>query len=165
MVPAMARAGQGYRFHMTGLTHDERGYPDMTVSGQAKLVGRLTDKIKKNAAALTDVVEEGVDGAESSSCPTASPRASRCRQSPPAAGRGAEGRLRCACGRSGRSQSTSSAKLATRVKAFVVPELNLGQMVREVERCAGHAGGRRAARRRHGAQTGVIEQAILEAVR
>jgi len=42
------------------------------------------------------------------------------------------------------------AELAARVKAFVVPELNLGQMVREVERAAGgkaktilvpHAGG------------------------
>jgi 2-oxoglutarate ferredoxin oxidoreductase subunit alpha len=41
-------------------------------------------------------------------------------------------------------------ELAGRTKAFVVPELNLGQMVREVERCAGgkaktilvpHAGG------------------------
>jgi 2-oxoglutarate ferredoxin oxidoreductase subunit alpha len=41
-------------------------------------------------------------------------------------------------------------ELATKVKAFVVPELNLGQMVREVERIAGgqaktysvpHAGG------------------------
>ena len=41
-------------------------------------------------------------------------------------------------------------ELAERIKAFVVPELNLGQMVREVERAAGgkaktlavpHAGG------------------------
>ena len=30
-----------------------------------------------------------------------------------------------------------SANLAAHVKAFVVPELNLGQMVREVERAAG----------------------------
>ena len=42
------------------------------------------------------------------------------------------------------------AEIASKVKAMVVPELNLGQMVREVERCAagktivrlvGHAGG------------------------
>src|SRR5438270_4846975 len=26
-VPEMAHAGEGYRFHVTGLTHDERGYP------------------------------------------------------------------------------------------------------------------------------------------
>ncbi len=28
-------------------------------------------------------------------------------------------------------------ELASRAKAFVVPEINYGQMVREVERCAG----------------------------
>ena len=60
----MARAGEGYRFHMTGLTHDEKGYPDMTVAAQAKLLGRLIDKIKKNAAALTDVVADGLEDAD-----------------------------------------------------------------------------------------------------
>jgi 2-oxoglutarate/2-oxoacid ferredoxin oxidoreductase subunit alpha len=30
MVPEMAHAGEGYKFHVTGLTHDERGYPNMT---------------------------------------------------------------------------------------------------------------------------------------
>ena len=28
MVPEMAHAGEGYKFHVTGLTHDERGYPE-----------------------------------------------------------------------------------------------------------------------------------------
>ena len=27
LVPDMVHAGEGYRFHVTGLTHDERGYP------------------------------------------------------------------------------------------------------------------------------------------
>ena len=36
--PEFARAGDGYRFHATGLTHDERGYPDMTAAAQDKLV-------------------------------------------------------------------------------------------------------------------------------
>ena len=31
MVPPMAVFGEGYRFYSTGLTHDERGYPDMSV--------------------------------------------------------------------------------------------------------------------------------------
>jgi len=26
----MVHAGEGYRIHFTGLTHDERGYPDMS---------------------------------------------------------------------------------------------------------------------------------------
>ena len=37
LVPEMAHAGEGYKFHVTGLTHDERGYPNMTpqIAGQA----------------------------------------------------------------------------------------------------------------------------------
>ena len=52
LVPEMARTGVGYRFHVTGLTHDEHGYPDMTPSGQARLVRRLADKIRRSEAAL-----------------------------------------------------------------------------------------------------------------
>ena len=43
-VPEMAHAGEGYRFHVTGLTHDERGYPSMTVETQDRLVRRLVSK-------------------------------------------------------------------------------------------------------------------------
>src|SRR5512135_3898951 len=46
-VPDMAHAGEGYKFHITGLTHDERGYPNMTPPMQQKLVTRLRDKIEK----------------------------------------------------------------------------------------------------------------------
>ena len=38
-VAPMAIAGEGYRVHITGLTHDERGYPDMTVEGQEVMMG------------------------------------------------------------------------------------------------------------------------------
>ena len=38
MVPDMVHAGEGYRFHVTGLTHDERGYPNMTPPMQDTLV-------------------------------------------------------------------------------------------------------------------------------
>ena len=43
-MPEMAHAGDGYRFHVTGLTHDERGYPSMNPATQDKLVRRLQDK-------------------------------------------------------------------------------------------------------------------------
>ena len=29
MVPALADLGQGYRYHVTGMTHDERGFPTL----------------------------------------------------------------------------------------------------------------------------------------
>src|SRR4029077_18785489 len=45
LVPDMVKAGDGYKFHVTGLTHDERGYPSMTVDTQDKLVNRLHAKL------------------------------------------------------------------------------------------------------------------------
>ena len=41
LVPDMPRVGEGYNVHVTGLTHDERGYPDMTPAVQDTLVRRL----------------------------------------------------------------------------------------------------------------------------
>lgn len=53
LVPPMACFGEGYRFYSTGLTHDENGYPDMSVETQDKLVRRLCDKIRKNIDKIT----------------------------------------------------------------------------------------------------------------
>lgn len=165
LVPDMARAGQGYRFHMTGLTHNEKGYPDMTVSGQARLLGRLIDKIKKNAVALTDVVEDQVDGAEAVvvSYGITSRVAQKAVQAVRAKGRRVGSlRLRTAWP----FPEHLIRDLATKVKAFIVPELNLGQMVREVERCAQ---GARVVSVPHAGGTvhdpAIIVQAITEALR
>lgn len=48
MVPPMAVAGEGYKVFSTGLTHDERGYPDISAETQEVLVRRLIDKIDLN---------------------------------------------------------------------------------------------------------------------
>src|SRR5574337_487278 len=42
-------AGDGYRVHVTGLTHDDRGYPAMNVPTHEKMQLRLQDKIVENA--------------------------------------------------------------------------------------------------------------------
>ena len=165
LVPAMARAGAGYRFHMTGLTHDERGYPDMSPAAQGRLIRRLIDKIKKNAAALTDIETDGADDAEvvvvsyGITSRVMLPAVSEAR----ALGRRIGVlRLRIAWP----FPEHVIRDLATRVKAFVVPELNMGQMVREVERCAG---GKRVVGVPHAGGTvhdpNVIKAAILEALR
>ncbi|MBP1603101.1 MAG: 2-oxoglutarate ferredoxin oxidoreductase, alpha subunit [Acidobacteria bacterium] len=165
LVPPMAPTGAGYRFHVTGLTHDERGYPDMSPAAQARLIRRLIDKIKTSAAALTDVQHEGLDDAEA----VVVSYGITSRVTLPAV---AEARAR------GRRIGVLRLRvvwpfpehvirdLATRVKAFVVPELNMGQIVHEVERCAGgtkvvsvpHAGGTVH-------DPNVIRDAILEALR
>ncbi|ENN95809.1 2-oxoglutarate ferredoxin oxidoreductase subunit alpha [Methanocaldococcus villosus KIN24-T80] len=47
-VPPMPIFGEGYNVHVTGLTHDERGYPDVSPETHDKLVRRLVNKIRKN---------------------------------------------------------------------------------------------------------------------
>src|SRR5512138_1285899 len=48
LVPDMVKAGDGYHVHVTGLTHDERGYPAMNVPAHEKMQLRLRDKILDN---------------------------------------------------------------------------------------------------------------------
>ena len=40
--------GDGYRIHVTGVTHAENGYPTITPKAQDQLVRRLVDKIRNN---------------------------------------------------------------------------------------------------------------------
>jgi 2-oxoglutarate/2-oxoacid ferredoxin oxidoreductase subunit alpha len=149
MVPEMAHAGEGYKFHITGLTHDQRGYPVMTVQAQDKLVRRLQQKIECAADEIALYEEEKVDDADVVvvSYGITSRVAQRAIELARAQGR-----------RVGKFRLITAwpfpehriRQLAQKTKAFVVPELNLGQMVREVERTAGglarvlpvsHAGG------------------------
>jgi 2-oxoglutarate ferredoxin oxidoreductase subunit alpha len=149
LVPDMARAGEGYRFHVTGLTHDERGYPNMGVEAQDRLVRRLQAKLKPlcNGRALCET--ENLDDAEVVvvSYGITSRVAQRAVQVARSRGiRAGKFRLITAWP----FPTEQIHELAGRVKAFVVPELNLGQMVFEVERAAAgqakvipvsHAGG------------------------
>ena len=166
LVPDMVRAGDGYRFHVTGLTHDERGYPSMNVETQDRSVRRLIDKLKPLADARALFETENLDDAEVAvvSYGITSRVAQRALQL--ARARGV---------RAGKFRIISAwpfperhiRDLAGRVKAIVVPELNLGQMVHEVARAAegktkvvpvSHAGGSV-----HNPE--VILNAILEAAR
>lgn len=45
MVPPMASFGQGYRFHVTGLVHDETGFPTNNQAQIVKLLTRLNSKL------------------------------------------------------------------------------------------------------------------------
>lgn len=135
-VPPFPVAGTGYRVHVTGLTHDERGYPAVTAEGQAELIPRLINKIRDNRHDIIDVDEDGVEGADVvvvSYGILARPALLAVHM---ARDEGlqvgmlklvtvwpfAEDRIR---------------ELAKQVDAFVVPEINMGQIALEVERCAG----------------------------
>jgi 2-oxoglutarate ferredoxin oxidoreductase subunit alpha len=149
LVPDMARAGDGYRFHVTGLTHDERGYPNMSVETQDRLVRRLQTKLNPLANGRALCETENLEDADVVvvSYGITSRVAQRAIQLARASGiRAGKFRLITAWP----FPAERIRELAGRVKAFVVPELNLGQMVLEVERAAAgrakvipvsHAGG------------------------
>ena len=60
----MVKAGDGYRFHVTGLTHDERGYPEHERGDAGPLVRRLQDKLKPLANGRALCETEDLDDAE-----------------------------------------------------------------------------------------------------
>ncbi len=64
LVPPMAHAGEGYKIHFTGLTHDERGYPDMTAKTHHDLVSRLSAKIRHNAERIIRTEDYYLDDAQ-----------------------------------------------------------------------------------------------------
>ncbi|HYA49215.1 MAG TPA: 2-oxoacid:acceptor oxidoreductase subunit alpha [Burkholderiales bacterium] len=64
LVPEMFKAGDGYRLHVTGLTHDYRGYPVMAPETQEQLVHRLVDKIRLNASKIWRYEEHDVADAD-----------------------------------------------------------------------------------------------------
>jgi len=149
LVPDMALAGMGHRFHVTGLTHDERGYPDMSEACQEWLVPRLLNKIRQNADDLIDVVEEDTEGADVVVLSYGiSARVSRLAIQM-AREKGLKVgflRLRAVWP----FPEKRIAELAKQIRTFVVVEVNLGQIFYEVQRCAAgqcetllspHAGG------------------------
>jgi 2-oxoglutarate ferredoxin oxidoreductase subunit alpha len=149
LVPNMVKAGDGYRFHVTGLTHDERGYPSMNVETQDVQVRRLQDKLRPLANGRALCETENLEDAEVVvvSYGITSRVAQRAIQLARARGIRA-GKFRLISAWPFPEQHIRD--LAGRVKAFVVPEINLGQMVYEVERAAAgkaavipvsHAGG------------------------
>jgi 2-oxoglutarate ferredoxin oxidoreductase subunit alpha len=64
LVPPMVHAGEGYGVHFTGLTHDFRGYPAMTADTHHHLVTRLVNKINHNSADIIRVETYRMEDAE-----------------------------------------------------------------------------------------------------
>jgi len=64
LVPPMVDISQGYRFHVTGLTHDQRGYPVMNDECQEWNVHRLVNKIRMFTDQIVDVEESQTEDAD-----------------------------------------------------------------------------------------------------
>ncbi|HXX59584.1 MAG TPA: 2-oxoacid:acceptor oxidoreductase subunit alpha [Dehalococcoidales bacterium] len=139
MIPPMPETGAGHRFHVTGLTHDERGYPVMTAAAQDKLVSRLINKIELNRRHIVQFEEQDIKGAEVVVCSY-----------------GISARVASIAIEQARAEGIKVGffrlitvwpfpeekirEIAGKIKAFVVPEVNNGQISLEVERAsAGYA--------------------------
>lgn len=133
LVPPIAHAGEGYRVHFTGLTHDPRGYPDMSPETHQQLIRRLVDKVEANAADLELVDRYMVDDADILVVSYGSTARSARRAVREAREMGIRaGALRLISVWPFPEQEFSS--LAPQMNAFVVAEMNLGQMRMEIER-------------------------------
>ncbi|OPY30108.1 MAG: 2-oxoglutarate synthase subunit KorA [Methanobacterium sp. PtaU1.Bin242] len=61
----MPAFGDGYKMHITGLTHDERGYPDASnPQTHSKLVKRLCNKIREHTDEIARIKKELTEDAE-----------------------------------------------------------------------------------------------------
>ncbi len=135
LVPPIVKAGDGYRFHTTGLTHDERGYPVINAECQEKNVRRIVEKIRKNADKIIRIEEEHTEDADVVVVSYGITSRVALRAIDEARKKGIKvGILRLVTVWPFPEKKIK--ELAKRIKAFVVPEINYGQIVLEVERCA-----------------------------
>ena len=136
-VPPMVFAGEGYHIHASGLTHDEHGYPVITAEAQERLVQRLVRKIRDRADEIVRTEELYIEDAEvvvvSYGCSARTTRevVETARQ------RGLKvGMLRLVTVWPFAETRIRQLAQTGTVKAFVVAEINSGQIAYEVERCA-----------------------------
>lgn len=64
MIPKMASFGEGYRYHVTGLAHDETGFPTNNNEISGQLIQRIVDKVEKNIDDITYYEEYKMEDAE-----------------------------------------------------------------------------------------------------
>lgn len=132
LIPVLAVFGSGYRYNVTGLCHDDTGFPTNDSEKIGKLITRLSEKISRHRDEIIDYDLEMMDDADIAIFAYGSVvRSAR--------------RAMKDCRREGLKVGLMSTrvlwpfpyeavlKLAKSVKAIVVPEMNLGQMAREVE--------------------------------
>jgi 2-oxoglutarate ferredoxin oxidoreductase subunit alpha len=148
-IPPLLPVGEGYHFHVTGLTHDQRGYPVINPEAQAWKVQHLVDKVRLHADEIIRFEEEEVEGADvvvvayGISSRVVRPAIDEARKQGIKVGLlklitiwpFPESHIR---------------QLAQKVKSIVTVEMNMGQVHFEVERCVqgkcathlvGHTGG------------------------
>lgn len=137
-VAPMAGCGEGYRIHVTGLTHDERGYPGMNAATQEQMMERLIRKIRANRDSIIRTENVFLDDAEVVVVAYGISARSARHAVQEARAKGIRaGLIKLETVWPFPEELIRS--VASRVRALVMPEINAGQMVLEMERCAGGA--------------------------
>jgi len=146
LVPPIVKAGDGYKVYITGLTHDENGYPivdnkSLPDLDKAKVTNRksmnqyLVDKIRKNRDKIIEIQEENIKDADVVVVSYGITSRVAYRAVEQARREGLKvGTLRLIT--VWPFPEKRIAELARKVKGFVVPEINYGQIVFEVDRCS-----------------------------
>jgi len=132
-VPPMGVFGSGYRYHVTGLTHDMRGFPTERPDEVGPFMRRLSRKIMQHLGSIQMGKAFLTEDAQVVVIAYGSVARSAKRAVKEARGRGV---------RAGLFQlitvwpfmRLAVERLATQAEALIVPEMNLGQISREVKR-------------------------------
>ena len=132
-VPPMSVFGDGYRYHVTGLTHDVRGFPTERSDEIAAFMGRLFRKITQHLLDIQQIEEEMTEDAEvlviAYGCVSRSAR----RAVREARERGVKaGLIQLITLWPFPRQAVEP--VLRRARVALVPELNMGQMSREIKR-------------------------------
>jgi len=135
-VPPMANFGEGYRYHVTGLTHDRAGYPTSRSDEIVPLINRMFKKIEMNYDDIIKIEEININNCDVLIIAFGS------------AFRSAKAVAKLAANRKVKagiinlltlwpfpvSYIRELIKNNRKLKAIIVPELNKGQLKYEVER-------------------------------
>ena len=132
-VPAMASFGDGYSWHVTGLTTNDWGFPTNNPPEIEKKILRLMSKVEQARTQVVEYESEFMDGAGIVVVAYGSVGRSALRAVRDARRRGIPvGFFRPIT--LWPFPDVELAKMALGAKTIIVPELNCGQMVLEVER-------------------------------
>lgn len=135
LVPDVARFGDGYRIHVTGLLHDETGFPSGSPTVTEQLIHRLHEKINRVGEEIIHTEEYFMEDAEYAVVSyggTARTAYEAVREARADGIRVGFLRLKTIWP----FADAAIGRLADRVKSILVAELNYGQLVGEVTRAA-----------------------------
>ncbi len=134
-VPPMADFGTGYRYHVTGLNHNQEGFPTHNPATIQEEEQRLVDKVLQNIPLIEKFEHLGKKGARVGVVAYGSTARSAKSAVHAAAAEGIPVELVRPVTLWPFPEEVVR-KMAEKVDVIIVPELNLGQVILEVERVA-----------------------------